>query len=638
MIFITLAAICAVIGVIPALFGKNPKVAIPLVIAYFLVLWFIFWKSCPSLAYPLFSEMSFLTVVLMVISAFASANTKGQNIAPVGVTGLCFIVILVTGFSGCEAFHAPEYSSLIGNVDKDGHSLERWTQQAEPVSPTHLRIVPIEHALSIGKTALNQDAGSNNGNTIVSQFTLSGDYATLQKVNNELMYVIPLDYRNYGTYSNTAGVPGYVVVDAENQRTIPKLIDHVKMRYMPNAYFEYNLERHLYTHGYSDKIFAGYCFEVDDSLNPYWVVSIAVPTIGYSGDVVKGVAIVNPENGNIQYYELGKVPAWVDRVIPDELVNKNIAYWGKWASGYWNRNKIAGAQSNLREPETTILNYGKDGTCWYVTPLRFNGGSTGTKNDHSGSSSNSHDNATMTDLIYTNSRTGESIRYSVSGATEETLLESVNSHVQGLHYHGSGITYENVANRMTALVPVLASDHNIKGVALVDVSTKNIVWDQTPILALQKYENSLAASGMSFGTNSASSESILIGKVDRITPLFNGSGNDFYISFHRGGQRYMVPQTYPDIINTQIGDSVRLVFFDMPTDYVAVNDFENITYGGKSSKNQKEVRDRAKENHDKENTTLAVTSADNSIRKGQVSNATQNASADSFSRKNNQNN
>lgn len=601
MIFVGLAALAAFIGMIPALLGKKFQAAGILFVIYFFVGWLIFYLGMPSLNYPLGGGVGILTVVWLLVASIIVGVSKDEvPVLSSSATGVGAIVLLFTLFSGCGACNTGKYATLIGSLDKNEHTLKHWTQQTEEVSPTHLRVVPIEHAMSIAKTALNQHS-DDQGNIVGSQFVTLDSNTTLQKVNGEMVYVVPLDFRNWGTYNGTGGVPGYVLVNAEDQHTTPRYMNGWKMVYTPNAYWGNNLERHLYTHGYSDKILMDYSFEVNDSMKPYWVVSVCHASIGWWGVVVDGVAVVDPETGDIQYYDKLKAPEWIDRIIPESVVQNNISYWGKWAQGYWN-NTAVGAQNNLRKPESTVLNYGKDGSCWYVTPVTSNNG-----NDHS-----------MTDLIYTNSRTGESKRFAVAGATEEKITATVDATIKFQNLHAAAIIYENVADRMTAIVPILAEDHSIRGLALVDVTTKSMSWDPDPMQALMKYQNSLGSISSAIGTDNATLESEIIAKVTRVSNCASSSGSIYYLYFEGSPHIYSVSQTYREIVITNPGDSVHIKFLDMESEVIAVNDFDNLTVRVHKSKNEKEVHDKLIQHRTVEKVNAMRVSTKNSIRNGDV--------------------
>jgi hypothetical protein len=623
MIFFTMALISALIGASPLLLAKRPKAFGWTAFVYFVLCWIVYYFAMPSLDYSLGGPVLGVTIVLTIIAAIIACVSDGEVEFswPASTPSIIGIVaVMIALMSGCGACNSGRYSSLAGNIDAQGKTLKHWTQQNQQLSPSHIRIVPQEHAIAIGKTALNQHA-DDKGNIVGSQFVVAEDYTTLQKVDGELCYVMPLDFKNWGVWNSVSGVPGYVLMNAEDQHALPRYMNGYIMKYTPGACFSQNLERYLYTNGYSDKILMDYSFEIDDSLNPFWVVTVAHHTIGmYSGIVVDGVVVVNPETGEKNYYDKSKAPAWIDRIVPSDIVNTNLGYWGKLLGGYWNNNSFGG-QSNLREPETTVLNYGADGTCWYVTPMR------------SQKTSEEKDDASMTDLIYTNSRTGESIRYSVSGSTEEKILATVDATVKFQNLHGTSVTYENVVDRLTAIVPILAEDHSIRGLALVDVATKSISYDPEPSNALMKYENSLGSLGSALGTDMATIETQFTGKISRISQAAISSGNLYYLYFDRGTHVYVVPQTFHEVLVSQPGDSVMIKFLDTESDLVSVNYFDNLNLTIQASESQKDAIQRTQQRRTNERQDASRNSVKGTIQNGDISNQELDSIAKSLGKK-----
>jgi hypothetical protein len=176
------------------------------------------------------------------------------------------------------------------------------------------------------------------------------------------------------------------------------------------------------------------------------------------------------------------VPSWVDRVYPDEVIKEYLEDYGQysngWFNGFW-------ASLNVKKPEDITLNYGSDGKCYYVTPM---------------TSANAKD-ATMTDLMYTDTRTGQTKRYIVGGNTEDRLITAVTTKLAYQHLHGQHIIYENVYGRMTGIVSVLGEDGSYRGAAFVDVTNKSLIaYDPIPLNALHMYQSLLSQNGAAIAT------------------------------------------------------------------------------------------------------------------------------------------
>ena len=450
---------------------------------------------------------------------------------------------------------------------------------------------------------MNQDPKISN--VIGSQFEIDTNHTTIQRIGDKgLYYVLPLDYVSWGTWNGTNGSPGYILVNAEDKSSPAELHDSYKMIYTPGAYYNSNLERYIYMSGYSDRVLVDFCFEIDDNMNPYWVVSVCKPTIGYGGLVVEGVVIVDPQSGHISYYAIKDVPAWVDRVFPAQLVNKYVNWWGQWSYGYWNTTGI-GSKTNVMKAETTLLNYGSDGTCWFVTPVYSTG------------------NHTMNDLIYTNSRTGESVRFQVSGSTEAAILETVQSRVKYQHFHPTEVVYENVSDRLTAIVPILAEDESVAGTAFVDVDNKsNTTWDPVPVKAMRNYQMIISQVANKLSTDVATDEAVYTGVVSRLSYDVSSTGSQYYLYFKNRPQIFMVSTVYPEVLITKEGDSVTLRYKLSDADLVSVDDFDNLSVVVKGSKNQQTIEAKREEQLEVNNTQKAVKDFKSEMKNGTIPDST----------------
>ena len=570
------ALILAIITMIPMLvpkgnldenFNNKFSVIIPVTIAYFLFDWFILWYAMPSFAYPMAGGALFLVIIQFFISSLVNFRVINL-IFPIGTI---LIFLFYNWVSTSAFFHAADYANLIGKIS-DNQTIKHWSQEIEPIDPTHIRLVPEETAIILARTSLNQNATSSTQTSVGSQFNLDEEHITLQKVKDKLVYVIPLDHRSFSTYTSVKEIPGYVIIDAENPQAQPKYVDKYAMKYSPESYFQHNLERHLYTNGYSDKILTDYSFELDDNGEPYWVVTVCKPSIGWSGIVVEGVVIVDPKDGKMQFKSTKEVPEWVDRVYPSNLVKDYLSYYGEYSGGWWNG---FWANLNVKNPEAVTLNYGSDGKCYYVTPM---------------TSANNKD-ASMTDLMYTDTKTGITKRYIVGGTTEDNLIEAVTTKLAYQHLHGEHIIYENVYGKMTGIVSVLGEDGSYRGAAFIDATNKNLIaYDVLPLNALHLYQNLISQNGQQIATDNASDMKTIKTIVSRLRYEQTTSGLqlDLYIDTIPHAF-YVNCNTYADAPFTEKGDTIIISYYNTPASGISVNAFKNEHIHILSSANQVSV-------------------------------------------------
>ncbi len=578
MFFLT-ALLLGIIGALPALISKETSNSAKIIAFSILTIiytgfsWWILWGCLFSTAWPLFGMHSFIVLACWIISAFVS-GIMSETIYysawfPVGL----LILIIIKAASGAAMFgNTDEYASLIGKFEtkKDVH----WSQEIQPLDPTHLRLVPDVVAIRLAQTAL-----SENGVTLGSQYPLASDYTTLQKIKGDYYYLIPLDFKGWRVWTNSKEVPAYVKVSATDPKAKPVLVNHLKMKYTPGAWFENNLERFLYAK-YKNKVLRDFSFEEDDNGNVFWIISVCKPTIAYGALVVEGVIVLDPQNGNEKFLNMTEVNskkyAWIDRVIPKDIVENYIDNWGDLKGGWWNSTWD---HVNVLEAETPTMNYSADGRCVFVTPVTSEG-----KN-----------NTSMTGLMYTDARTGVSTYYTVSGgSTEEDIINSVNASVSFKHWVASEqIIYENVYGQLAALVPVLGSSGTYQGLAIVEIKNRSVALGSTPQEALIEFEKIVMGSGAQFSTESTKQDLEYTGKVKRIGWEISSNGKQYYLYFDGFSNSFMITSAVQsELALTEVGDSVYVKYIDSKQASVPVKSFKNLTLNLTMSSNEKSVKNQ----------------------------------------------
>src|ERR1035437_7717372 len=458
-----LAILTAIIGALPLV--TKPIRAIIVAIVYFLVSWWIYYGACPSFAYPLWGAAGTLIVGGWIISAFiASFDEDGDMEINWSITfpilGVCSLLII--GISGCAAFRSSQYSRLIGTVEN-----KQWSQDIQPTDPRHVRLVPAELAYYLATKQLGEAPG-----TIGSQFQIDFSTLTLQVVNGELWYVAPLELSGFSVWTSVGSSPGYVMVSGEDPKAPVVIKLGQKFRYLDSAFFGDNIERLLWNRYAGRYSLQDFTFEVDDNGKGWWTITALKPTIGWWGLKVEGVIVVDPETGSDKFYAVADVPAWVDRVIPDDTIKQYITYYGAYQNGWWNS---WWGQKNVFKPEDPLIAYGDNGEPYWITTI---------------TSINKKDNS-MAGIIYTDCRTGKSTMYHSSGGTEDAVVDLVNNKVQYRKLHGRSAQMYNIYGAMTAVVPILGESHSFQGVAFVDVANMQVAVGDDIESALRQYQATL---------------------------------------------------------------------------------------------------------------------------------------------------
>ncbi len=570
MIYVGLAFVAALISSVPLFLARRPLAGGLMFAACWLVLGLVFYGGPVSFVGPFFGGMGVAILLGWCVASFISCapsddydDFKFRHTAWFGIAAVA--LFLGRGCGSCGAFRAEEYAGMIGQVEE-----RVWTQDVQPKDPKHVRLVPPEMALWLADKQLGEAPGA-----IGSQFQVSAEHLTLQAIKGELWYAVPLDFKDFGTWSSADASPGYVLVNAEDplQPVIVKTGE--RFLYTPAAYFGHYLERHLLLNGYLGKGLRDFTFEIDEEGKAWWTATVYEPTICWSGEKVLGVVLVNPTDGSSQFHALGAVPKWVDRVVPQSIVKDYISWRGGYAQGWWNS---VWAENNVTQPGTPTIVYGADNEPYWVTDV---------------TSSNQKDES-IVGLMYTDSRTGKSVFYRAVGGTEDAVLTAVNNKVSYRKLHGSSPVIYNIYGTMSSIVPLLGENHTYQGVAIVRVDNMQVAVGDSQQAALREYQQLISQSGQQIAPELTNAKRVLTGRVDRFAAEIKEKETLYYL--HLDGVRKLftgnsglsskLPLTRP-------GDVVSITFIDSGEDVEPLLVFDNKSLPLDKTPAQQQVEDRA---------------------------------------------
>jgi len=354
--------------------------------------------------------------------------------------------------------------------------------------------------------------------------------------------------------------------------------------YTPESCWEFNLERHLWTHGYANTGLMDFTPELDENGKFWYVVTTFEYAVnGWDGKKVTGVLIVDPVTGSIKEEKLGSIEKWADRVVPAEIVKQNLTYSGQYPEGdYWNTVTLfgIGARKNMTNPEKSNMVYGSDGELYWTT------GITAISEDTS-----------MIGLYYTNTHTGKNIFYEAQGSTDSAILKAIDKQqdVQFRHLSGVAPQIYNVAGVMTAIIPMLNENHAYQGVGFVDVKNLQVMaFGANQQEAYEKYQAALFQSGHQIAPDLTRTRNRLDGIVDR---FFAEGSTMFYLHVQnvphlfRGGSSLS-----PKLRMTRTGDHVVGSYVANGADVEGLDEFDNLSLPLQTTKPQTEVRTQGANN------------------------------------------
>jgi hypothetical protein len=383
-------------------------------------------------------------------------------------------------------------------------------------------------------------------------------------VNGHLYWVAPLEFQGLFKWMNRGTSPGYIMVDAEDPTAQPVLKTGYNMKYMTSAYFSTELTRHLYQNGYDHVRLRDINFEVTDELKPKWVITLTQPTVLNTGDVVTGVAIVDPESGEIEEYPVGSAPSWVDRVMPEETAKDYLSWYGGYVHGWWN-SVTAGQDVNVISSDDMWLIHGQNGRAYWFC----------------GMTSSSSSDQSLTSIVLIDSRDGTISQYRLSGWNEQAVINAVDVAVSNFKtYHASAPIPYDCSGNLAYVVPIAATSGNgeiFQEVAIVDAHTGHVSLGNTKAIALEGYKRYLNTNGYNFAITASSTRKNITGSVSRISQIIPSSDSGYrLIWLNDSNIIYEVAVSqYPTVALTYVTDNVSMSYEDSNDTVINVDYFKN---------------------------------------------------------------
>jgi hypothetical protein len=438
-------------------------------------------------------------------------------------------------------------------VDASGlRELVRATTSSAPApaaDPRHVRVVPEESAIFAGEKVLGQ----------LGAYYRVGTY-TVQSENGRLVWVAPLDFQGPLQWLARGTSPGVVIVDAENPDAPAELRRRAPLRYVPSALLNANLLRHVWMR-YGTEMLLEATLQVDAQGDPRYLVTLGRPTIGWTGDRVTAVVIVDPATGameRIPRARFDSLPAWVSRVYPPELVLQYNDWFGRYVHGWWNAQTTKlDVHLPAREDVFGILL--ADGRfVWFV--------------DHT--SPNATD-ASMTGFTYTDSRTGALTYYTSTGGEYNSggAQQAVAGNPivkQGRLIPTQPVLYA-LFGQNTWVVPAVADNGKFQTLALVQAAGGHVVVGNSA--ASSPADDAFASFRAYLGDRAAGGSGTRVsGTIDRFA---NAGGRVYFTLRERRGVFTVVDPSEPDLLLARPGDRVSFEATADETGTLLVRDFRD---------------------------------------------------------------
>ena len=522
---------------------------------------------------PLYPETAFaycvlITAVVLILTLdklghFVSAAPAADSPFPVG--NVSFVknarmkkwpLILVGAFWGVY-FLVSIGSSVLFQVNAFRDQMPTLTEMdfAEDFNTVDTSQMPIVDKDMARKLA---DKKLGERPSLGSQVVLGEP--TLQQVDGKLLWAVPTYHSGvFKWLTNMNGTPGYVTVSATNPQDV-SYVDGYNIKYQPGAYLWQNL---LFYARFTAAPFNGltdYSFELDDTGRPFWVITTYSYRRGFSLPEATGAVVMDCATGKSNTYFIADLPAWVDRVQPEDFIMTQLDNKGEYVHGYLN---FSDKDKYKTSPGNAIIY--NDGKCYLFTGL------TSVGSDQS-----------AIGFVMVNMVTKEPKLYRISGATEMAAQQSAEGKVQQFGYNAAFPLIVNLNGKPTYFMTLKDAEGLIKQYAYVSVEDYQTVGVGEIIgEARLNYEKAMQASpgGQTVGNTNAEL-SKLTGTISRIGSEVNTSGTTYYLVLtEQPNLLFSVQGSISDeLALTREGDRVAVSYYPKESGTQELTEFDNLEF------------------------------------------------------------
>lgn len=507
---------------------------------------------------PVFS-LSFPSTIIICIFLIGLALTKydsnrGELMVPqiaIKVNLILIPVIFLVGFfTTSSLIHSRSYRDLIGDIKQVPYHKE----SLPPIDIKNAPLVSMHMAQQVAQKKLSEIPA------LGSQVELG--IMTKQKIGDHLYWVCFLEHSGFFAWLNTGSTPGYIRVSASDATDVQFVTElegeKLSLKYLTSAFFGQFSVREIYFSGNKNVGITDVTPEIDDSGRPYLTATLYKPSIGWSGDDVVGVAVLDVQTGKVERYDVANVPAWVDRVYPESFIENQITDWGEYINGWFNPSN----QGKLTVSDHVDLVYGQDGQAYF----------------YAGISSVGKDNGVV-GFTLTNSRTKSSTLYLLPGASEAVAAGTAVDVMPEKKYHATNPLPFNI-NGVATYIMTLTDDNGIpRAYGMVSVENyQTLAVSDSLRSTYQAYLNKLASANLA--TNIDIQKDTLVkleAIVSRINSETKNNSTNYYLMIE--GKKVMFMATSElneELILTKVGDKVKIGFENETNKLINILEFDNL--------------------------------------------------------------
>lgn len=534
--------------------------------------WFSMWNHQPNMSlnnstwFWLLLWPAIITLVCRWIYCYGMDEDDGIGFLPWVPTILFFLCLIILSIRSSGMVQADKQCKML---DVTSASDTAYSRDIAQIQPESMILVDDSLAYKYAEATLEQDAamgsicevGRLSIQNLKGTFTVrlaNGKEKTL-KFDNEQVYVAPLEHRDIFKWSNNKTTPGYILVSAMKQNVVYFVTavngEPLHLRYLDSGWFSDWWKRHLRNNGYSYAIFADHNIELDDNGRPFMIIPVAEYSVAYTCEKIIKVIIMDVQNGDIKEYSLQDVPEWVDRIYPSWLIEQRIDWWGSYQRGW--RNAIF-AEIGVRKQTPGIEQVYTEGNCYWYTGIMSGGADDGTSG-----------------FMLTNTRTGKSKLYEISGVNEAASREKIRNYkIEAANIYPSRVLMYNIKNEPTYFATCKSESGEFMGYAFASVKYRDVCGvGKTVRDAYEAYAKSMRSSRAQL---SLEGKVVKDEKVFTVSDITKENESYYFLFAEEPGKEFSCPSDIsPELKWTRIGDTVSVSYEEGTSNRVTLETFDN---------------------------------------------------------------
>ncbi|WP_313235863.1 hypothetical protein [Sporosarcina ureae] len=388
----------------------------------------------------------------------------------------------------------------------------------------------------------------------------------IQKVNDEFVYIAPVEFSGFFKWFNGKTTPGYFTMSATDSSDNPKFIK-TEMAYTTSSYFHKKVYRKMRME-MPDLIFYGDVqLEIDDEGKPHYIRTYGEFITARNGFNAKGIVMLDPETGATKKFALKDVPEFINGAVSPEAVSLQNSYFGNYIHGFWN-SLVGKKDVKIPSDEGTEANvspiFDAEGHMYYFTDF----------------TSPKEGVDSMLGYALTDGRTGKVTYY--TGDLEESYMDSqgalqiIEKKFIEKKWNGEMPVLYNFYGEASWLTPVLDSNGFLQNYFIVSAANPEIsVFANSPNEALKLYKTALQRGGSTVDGSSDAEEAKATITAMRV---FKERVGDFTLVsiLAKDGRNFLVSsEVEPLSIYVEEGDQLAVTYLETGELFLPVKELVN---------------------------------------------------------------